>query len=166
MLFDEPLVRFGTSGTLIMIYSLVDRLARKHGGVPRERMHAPRWLGPFIFASVLAFYLTIEPFGGAIAGGAGNGVGIALVAMATHLRWAWRLGRDGLRQPDTATRMLFYAALPLAVGSPWGWLVLSLPALAVSAWWAVREDDLLLARHGETWRGHMSRTHRWIPGLW
>lgn len=167
MIFENDLVRFGTSGTLIALYGAVDHAARRAGGEPlRSRVKPPRWLAPLIFTSVLLFYLTIRPAGGAWWGGAGNVLGVAVAAAAMALRWRTRRGAARLRQPDVAARMLFYAALPMAVGSWPGALALTLPAVLASAWCSRREDALLLAEHGEPWAARMAATSRWVPGLW
>lgn len=166
-LFDASLVRYATSGTLILVYSLVDAAARKScGDAVRARVRMPRRLAPIVFLSVLAFYLTIAPMGRSLLGGAGNLAGIVLALGAALLRWRTRAGSSRVRQPDVAARMLFYAALPLAVGSMAGWLVLTAPALLLSAWWAVREDRLLLAQLGDAWAARMASSRRWIPGVW
>jgi protein-S-isoprenylcysteine O-methyltransferase Ste14 len=165
--FDSPLVRFGVTGTLIALFGLADRLARRAGGEPlRAVARPPRWLGPVIFVSILVFYATIRPFGGAVLGGAGNVAGIALALLAMALRWASRHGVRGVRQPDVAVRMLFYVALPLAAGVPSGWLTLTLPAVATSAWWCRREDALLREAHGEAWDERVRSSAHWVPGIW
>lgn len=165
--FELALVRFGTSGTLIALYGLVDHLARRAGGEPlRAEVRPPRGMAVVVFASLLGFYLLIRPLGGALADGWGNvaGVGLALAAMA--LRWRQRHGVRTVRQPEVAARMLFYVALPLATGVPWGWAALTLPAIVTSAWWCVREDELLVERHGETWRERVAATAHWATRVW
>ena len=153
---DSSLVRFSVSGTLIALYGVVDLLARRRDGATRHpEMSLPRWMHPAIFVSITAFYLMIRPFGGPLAGGWANLAGVLLTAVAMVLRW--RARESVVRYPRTAARMLFYFALPLAVGVPLGWLVLTLPACALSAWCSVRED----ARRATTPSGA-----RWIPGLW
>ncbi|MEQ1831840.1 MAG: hypothetical protein ABL977_02210 [Candidatus Eisenbacteria bacterium] len=165
--FDFALLRFGTSGTLIALYGVTDRLARRAGGdALRSGVRAPRALGAIVFVSVLAFYLLIRPHGGAIANGWGNALGIALACTAALLRWSTRHGVPGVRQPDVATRVLFYLALPLAAGTMWGWLVLTLPAIATSAWWCRREDRLLAERLGEAWQARMATSAHWAPRIW
>ena len=167
MSFDSPLVRFATTGTLIALYGLVDVLARHSGGEPlRAPARTPRWLAPVIFASILAFYATIRPLGGALLGGGGNVAGIALACVAMALRWISRHGVRAVRQPDVAVRVLLYAALPLAVGVPSGWLTLTLPALVTSVWWCRREDTLLRGVHGEPWEARIRSSAHWLPGLW
>ncbi len=167
MIFENDLFRFGTSGTLIALYGAVDHAARRAGGDPlRSRVKAPRWVGALIFTSVLFFYLTIRPAGGAWWGGAGNVLGIALAGFAMLVRWRTRRGVAALRQPDVAARLLFYAALPAAVGSLPGAFALTLPAVIASVWCARREDEILLAAHGEPWAARMASSRRWVPGLW
>lgn len=166
-IFDEPLVRFGITGTLISVYGTIDHLARRQGPEPlRARVRRPRWIAPLIFVSVLLFYLTIKPQGGAWLAGFGNLSGIALALAATMLRWMTRFGAVHVRQPDVAARMLLYAAMPMAVGVASGALTLTLPAVAVSAWWSVREDRLLLEQHGPVWRERMAATAHWVPKVW
>jgi protein-S-isoprenylcysteine O-methyltransferase Ste14 len=165
--FELALVRFGTSGTLIALYGLVDHLARRAGGESlRASVRPPRWMAAVVFASLLGFYLLIRPLGGALADGWGNvaGIGLAFVAMA--LRWRQRHGARTVRQPEVAARMLFYVALPLATGVTWGWAALTLPAIVASAWWCVREDELLVERHGKTWRERVATTSHWATRLW
>ena len=92
------------------------RSARRNGGEPlRANVRAPRVIGAIVFTCVLAYYLLIKPTGGALLGGAGNLVGIALAFMAMGFRIVTRHGMAAVRQPDVAARMLFYVALPLAV---------------------------------------------------
>lgn len=167
MIFDEPLVRFGVSGTLISIYAIADHLARRASerrDVPR--IPAPRWLAPLTLVSILAFYLTIRPFGQAIAGGIGNGFGILVALGAAALRWRLRRGAASVRHPGVAARMLFYAALPVAVGSLAGWLALTLPAVLASATVCAREDRLRAEREGEPFRRRITTSWRWVPGVW
>ncbi len=165
--FSNSLLRFATSGTLIACYSIADHLARHAGGdAMRAHVRPPRRFGIVVATSLTAFYLLIRPYGGPLWDGAGNAAGIALAFVAMGLRYATRHGVARVRQPDVAARILFYIALPLAVGVPWGWLALTLPAILTSAWWCRREDQLLLERHGETWRARMEQTAHWAPRLW
>lgn len=166
-LFDEAMFRFGTSGTLLLCYGLTEALARRGGsGSDRPGVPPPRWIKPASFVAIGAFYLLIAPTGAALAGGWGNLVGIVLAGVAMALRLAVGRGVPTLRHPIVAVRMVFYAALPLAVGVPWGWAVLTSPALVMSAWCSVREDRLLCERLGPSYADVMSRTHRWVPGMW
>lgn len=166
-LFEEPLVRFGLTGTLISVYGTVDLLARRQGGEPlRATVKRPRWMGPLIFASVLLFYLTIRPQGGAWLDGWGNLAGVALALAAAGMRWLTRFGALSVRQPEVAARMLLYVSLPMSVGVASGALTLTLPAVAVSAWWCVREDRLLTEKHGQLWRERIAATAHWLPRVW
>ena len=165
--FDQAMVRFATSGTLLLLYGVTEGLARRAGSGPdRPGVPPPPWLKPASFLTLGAFYLLIGPTGLALAGGWGNAAGIALAGAAMALRYAVRRGLPTVRQPAVATRMLFYAALPLATGVLWGWLALTVPALAMSAYCAVRQDRILSRSLGASYQELMSRTHRWVPGMW
>jgi hypothetical protein len=165
--FSNPLIRYATSGLLIMFYGLADHWARRNGGEPlRASVRPPRIVAAIVFTCVLGYYLLIKPTGGPLFGGLGNLIGIALVFTAIALRIVTRHGVAGIRQPDVAARLLFYVALPLAVGVPLGWLVLTLPAIATSAWWCLREDAILVERHGDTWRERIATTAHWAPRVW
>lgn len=167
MVFDDAIIRFATSGTLLLFYGVAEGLARRSGAAgDRPGVPAPRWLKPGIFTAITAFYLLIGPAGGALGGGWGNAVGIGLALVAMAVRYAVRRGSSSVRHPTVAARMLFYAALPLAVGVPWGWAALTLPALAMSAHCSVREDRILAGRLGPEYAERMARTHRWVPGMW
>lgn len=166
LIFEDALFRFGTSGTLILFYSLTDHAARRSAVDPlRARVKPPRWLAALVFASVTAFYLCIKPFGGAVLEGWGNVAGIALAFAAMGLRWGTRFGLARVRMPEVAARMAFYVALPLAVGVPLGWLMLSAPAILATAYVCVREDRLLLAQWGHAYAARMGTSARWIPGV-
>jgi hypothetical protein len=165
--FDEPLLRFACSGTLLGLYGLTELAARRSGaGQDRPGVPLPRWLKPASWTAITAFYLLIEPTGWALAGGWGNLLGIVLALAAMGLRYGVRHGVSGVRHPATATRLLFYAALPLAVGVPLGWFVLTVPALVMSAYCTVREDRILCERLGEPHRVLVASTRRWIPRVW
>jgi len=156
--FDLALWRFGTSGTLMALYGAVDALARRSAGRPDLPVPAPPWLRPAIVGSITAFYLLIGPAGGALLAGAGNAAGIALAALAMLARWRTRRGARRVRHASMAARMLFYVALPLAVGVPWGFAALTLPACAASIACSLR-DERLAPRSGPV------PAWRWIPGL-
>ena len=126
MNFDNAWMRFATSGTLISLYAVADYVARRRGrggALPNP----PRWLRPLHIVSLTAFYLLIRSTGGPLLEGYGNAAGCGLVVIACALR----LGR-WVRQPDLFGQSLFHLGLPVAVGVPWGLLVLGLPALAAS----------------------------------
>lgn len=155
-MLDLSWVRFGLSGTLIALYSLIDHFARRRSPSP-QKPPAPRWLLPLMVASISAFYLLIKPFGGALLGGLGNALGVGLVALAMGLR----LGRS-VRHPQLAGRALFYVALPIAVGVPWGLLVLSVPALASSLYCCLRAERLQPADP----LADSPARYRMLPGIW
>lgn len=156
-IFDHSLVRFGTSGTLILLYGIADHLARHRA--PGEPVPSPRWLRPLIVVSISAFYLLIGPAGGSLLGGWGNVAGITLVGVAALYRHV-----ATVRYPGLAARGLFYAALPLAVGVPWGWAALTLPAWVASLACCVRADRLA----GTTGAAPPAteRRFRLVPGIW
>ena len=160
MQFDVAWVRFATSGTLIGLYGLVDWVVGRRGVAPAT-FRPPRWIHVSIVASILVFYALIGPRGSAIAGGWGNLLGIAAALSAMALRFGVRQGSARVRHPAIAVRMLFYAALPLAVGVPLGWLVLTVPAAVLSAYRTLRDERALGERCLES-----APRHRWIPGVW
>lgn len=152
MNFDHSLVRFAVSGTLITCYLVSDALARRSGRF-RSKLPTPRWVHPLIVASMGGFYALIGPTGGALLGGWGNACGMALAALAVAMRW----GR-GVRYPDLGSRGLFYVALPLAVGVPWGLAVLSVPACASSLFCCLLAERIAPPTSGPR--------YRLIAGLW
>jgi hypothetical protein len=78
-----------------------------------------------------------------------------------------RHGHPRIRYPEVATRVLFYAALPLAVGVPLGWLALTLPAVVTSALTSVRADRLARETTAAEGAGAAApRSFRWVPGIW
>ncbi len=159
-MFDVAWVRFATSGTLIGLYGLVDWVAGRRGVAP-SAFRPPRWIHVSIVVSVLLFYSLIGPHGSAIAGGWGNLLGVAVALAAMVLRFRVRHGSPRIRHPAVAVRMLFYTALPLAVGAPLGWLALTVPAVLLSAYRSVSEERAL----GEP-RARIAPRYRWIPGVW
>ncbi len=156
-MFDVAWVRFATSGTLITCLLVASRLARR-GQTSAPKLPTPRWVHPLIAVSMLAFYALIGPTGGALMGGIGNWAGIALAGVAIAL-----FPRGAVRYPDLASRSLFYVALPIAVGTPFGLLALSLPACAASAWCCHLADR---AQARETLNSVPAPRYRLVPGVW
>src|SRR5262249_20898681 len=107
----------------------------------------------------LVFYALIGPTGGPLMGGWGNLTGIALVAFAIAVR-----ASSSVRHPELAGRSLFYVALPLATGTPWGLLALSLAACAASSHLASRGELEDVAAPDPA--GVVAPRYRMIPGLW
>jgi protein-S-isoprenylcysteine O-methyltransferase Ste14 len=153
-IFENPMWRFVTSGTLITLYLLADLGARRRRATGAG-MKPPAWVKVVGVVSLLGFYLLIRPTGGARLGGAVNLAGIALALLSLALRGSVRV-----RHPDLAGRGLLYLALPLAVGAPWGLLVLSLPAWVTSAWCSVRAGKL------EGFAAVRVPRYRLLPGIW
>lgn len=166
--FDSVWIRFSVSGMLILLYGLVEGYARRLSDPQPEKIKVKGawWTHAAIFVAMSAYYALIAPFGGPLAGGLWNLVGVGLVGCAMAFRVVTARGSTRLRHPVTAARLLFYTALPLAVGVPFGWLALTLPAFIVLAIRSVQEDRILLEQLGETWSARMASTHRWIPGVW
>jgi len=157
--FALPAHRFIAAGSLLTVYLAFDLAARALG---RRTIspHPPRWVHPLVFVSVGAFYALIGPAGRPLAGGVGNLAGAALVLVAGALRFH----RD-LRFPELAGRGLLYLALPLAVGVPWGWLVLSVPACAASVYVCHRAERLAESGLPARSAGPAAR-YRMVPGIW
>ena len=129
--YENPLVRFATSGTLISIFGIASLMVRRRNrGLPSA--HKSRWAHLVITIAIFAFYALIAPTGGPLFDGIGNLLGIGLAGTAAALRLATAGALAGL-----ASQCMFYVALPVAVGVPWGLVALSLPACAA----------LLAARH-------------------
>jgi protein-S-isoprenylcysteine O-methyltransferase Ste14 len=57
-------------------------------------------------------------------------------------------------------------APPLILGSPVGFLLLTLPLAIVVLLRIPREEALLTEAFGDQYRAYMARTKRLIPGIW
>src|SRR5262245_25231324 len=101
-LFDQRWVRFALSGTLILVFSIVNRLATRHGPA-RSRPATPSWMKPLMFLSIGVYYVLIGPAGGALLGGAGNVAGLVLCVVSFTMRLA-----PTVRYPELGSRSLFY----------------------------------------------------------
>ena len=134
-MFDSLWWRYAWSGTLISLYGLVSwRASRMAAPDDPPTVKLPPAHHLVSLGSILVFYELIRHTGGSLWGGWGNGLGILMVFAVTVYRWAVRCGHFGLRYPGTVARVLFDGALPLAVGTPWGWLGLTAPAAAMALW--------------------------------
>jgi hypothetical protein len=155
-MFDLAWIRFAVSGTLILCFGIADRFAARRRPA-KSHPAKPRWVTPVTWLSIGAYYLLIRPTGGALLGGAGNLAGIALGAVS----FTMRSSRD-VRYPELGSRSLFYLALPIAAGVPWGLLVLTLPAIVASVLCSRRADRLL----DRPATGGFEPRFRLVPGIW
>ncbi len=140
-MFDVLWWRYGWCGSLLGVYLVVSLMANRQapaGDPPNVRLTPPfRALNAL---TMVAFYWLIRTTGHAFWNGWGNLLGVALALGAVCFRWAARRGWRGLRYPGTIARMMFETALPLAMGTFWGWLVLTAPACLIAAYSARREE--------------------------
>ena len=164
--FGSTIIRYTVSGMLILLYAIGTRVASHRAGTSPERVPGTLWMKVTLTVSMVAYYALIPRYGGAIWSGFGNLLGVGLVGFAIAYRLATAKGSSRVRHPESAARLLFLTALPLAVGVPLGWLALSLPAFVAFAINSVREDKILGERLGDQWTARMAKTHRLIPGIW
>jgi len=71
-----------------------------------------------------------------------------------------------IRHPLYLGFMLEWMAPPLILGSPAGFLFVTLPILVGVLVRIPREEELLVEGLGEKYRSYMGRTKRLIPGVW
>ena len=71
-----------------------------------------------------------------------------------------------LRHPLYTGFILEWIAPPLLLGSPIGFLFITLPLSAVILSRIPREEALLIEAFGERYREYMGRTKRLVPGVW
>ncbi|HEU4764338.1 MAG TPA: isoprenylcysteine carboxylmethyltransferase family protein [Candidatus Eisenbacteria bacterium] len=71
-----------------------------------------------------------------------------------------------VRHPLYLGYVLEWAAPPLILGSPAGFLFVTLPILLGVLQRIPREEALLVEGLGESYRAYMARTKRLIPGVW
>jgi protein-S-isoprenylcysteine O-methyltransferase Ste14 len=131
---------------------------------------------------------TVRAFGDLRMDGVVNIAGVVLCVAGLVLRyWARRvLGRfftigvvrqEGhsvirtgpyrrVRHPGYLAFVMFYLGLPLVVGSWFGLLVLSLPALAIFVWLIVVEDHKLEEELGADYARYKGESARLLPGIW
>ena len=159
--FESATNRFIVSGSLITLYLIADVAARRRERVPSIASRAPRWLHPLVIVAVCAYYALIGPTGGSLAGGRLNLAGLVLAAAAGALRFS-----RVVRFPALGARGLLYLALPAAVGTPWGWLVLTLPA-GIASVIVCRRAERAAAESGfaAVAPANLPR-YRMVPGIW
>jgi len=71
-----------------------------------------------------------------------------------------------VRHPLYLGFILEWTAPPLILGSPAGFLFVTLPILVGVLLRIPHEEDLLVEGFGEKYRSYMGRTKRLIPGVW
>jgi len=71
-----------------------------------------------------------------------------------------------IRHPLYTGALLEWMAPPFLLGSPPGFLFLTLPVLIGVLQRIPREERLLLEAFGERYRAYMGRTKRLVPGVW
>jgi protein-S-isoprenylcysteine O-methyltransferase Ste14 len=156
-MLEHAWVRFAISGTLIGVYAIADHLARRHAhGSGSTR--SPRWPRPLQIVTITAFYLLIRPTGGPLWGGLGNLAGLAVVTLAIVVR-----ANSWVRYPALAGHAVFHTGLPIAVGVPWGLLVLGLPACVATALAWRREERV---RRSAAPVAEATTRRVLLPGLW
>ena len=116
----------------------------------------------------------------------GLGLGIGLAGMAVRMVGKRALGRmftvrvqiqqdhrivdtgiyASIRHPLYTGLILEWMAPPLILGSPVGFLLLTLPLAIVVLLRIPREEALLVEAFGDDYRAYMGRTKRLIPGIW
>jgi len=132
--------------------------------------------------------ITMNIFGSIRLAGIINGIGLLLCIVGLGLRyWSRRiLGRfftigvvkqEGhqviqngpyrfVRHPAYLAFMLFYLGFPLVIGSWFGLLILSLPALVIFLWLVIVEDEHLAKAMGREYQEYQKRSTRLIPYVW
>ena len=71
-----------------------------------------------------------------------------------------------VRHPLYSGFILEWMAPPLILGSPVGFLLLTLPLAVVVLLRIPREEALMTEAFGDQYRAYMARTKRLIPGIW
>ena len=134
-MFEYGWFRFLAASAMLAgwgVVELVSRLAAWRSRPPRVRRPAGSHLLGFF--SMLVFYGLLGRDGRSVAGGTGNWIGVLLCGLFMVLRFALRR-RDGpIRHGDLLARALFFAALPLVVGSPRSLIALTLPQGLIAAY--------------------------------
>ena len=131
---------------------------------------------------------TVRSYASVWLGGAVNALGVVLCVAGLALRyWSRRvLGRfftigvvrqqghqvirsgpyRWVRHPGYLAFLLFYTGLPMVLGSWFGLVVLSLPAIVVFVALVIVEDRRLEEELGSEYAAYKSESHRLVPGLW
>jgi hypothetical protein len=142
-MFQYAFVRFVVASLLIALYGMTDTLTRWLGWNHRPpRVRLPAWSHLVGFVSMLFFYGAIGNDGRAVLNGQGNDIGVALALLAIVLRAVTRRGSASVRDPDLVTRVMFFAALPLVVGSPKSLIALTLPQAVIAIQEALQREQV------------------------
>jgi protein-S-isoprenylcysteine O-methyltransferase Ste14 len=114
---------------------------------------------------------------GVVAGAAGIAIRVSgkrtlgrFFTVRVQIQEGHRLVREGLyatiRHPLYTGLIVLWAAPPLLLGSPLGFLFLTVPIIVLVLRRIPREEALLLETFGEEYRAYMADTKRLIPGVW
>jgi len=157
-------------GLLLSAWELGDLFARLASRKSR-RLAPPmppsaRWEHFVRFAAITMVYVLLSREGGAMLGDVVNLIGLTVALLAVVIRIATRHGSTVLRYPHLAARLLFFAALPAALGAPHAWLVLTLPMVIVAVTVARRADAMLAASSDPAALSRLAIPYRLVPGVW
>lgn len=129
-MFEWSLVRVLAVSLLLGLWAIAEGLGSLLGSRRARAGRRPRWSHFLGFASLIVFYTQIVRVGHAWDGGAANEGGVVAALACAALRLVAR----ALPMPDPALwlRVALFAALPVAGGTPLGWLGLTLPQAVIA----------------------------------
>ncbi len=133
-IFEHTWGRVIVASLLLTLHGSVDGFAklRDWRRRPRGVRWRPIWSHLLGFVSLIILYSLIASDGRSVLNGLGNQIGIVLCVLAITIRWVgW--GGKPIRHADLVMRTMFYAALPLVVGSPWSAVGFTLPQALIAA---------------------------------
>lgn len=168
-MFDHMWVRFVVASMLFGAYGLADLISRSVAGRARPlRVKRPRWSHFIGFASVLFFYEALARDGREVMGGAGNQLGVVLSLIAMLARFASFKGSRAVRHPDLTARLLFYASLPIVIGSPRSFILFTVAQIAIAIQEARQRDEATstLPAADVSVAPEERPKHRIVPGFW
>jgi hypothetical protein len=168
--FEHAWVRFMAMGLLLSAWELGNLFAwlasRNSRTFAPPMPPTPRWEHFVRFAAITMVYVLLGREGGPMLGALANQIGLAVALLAVVIRIATRHGSTLLRYPQLAARLLFFAALPAALGAPHAWLVLTLPMAIVAVTAARRADAMLVASPDPAALTRLAIPYRFVPGVW
>jgi hypothetical protein len=142
-MFEYAWVRWIVASLLFGAWGATNGISWLLAGASRPpRVWRPLWSHLLGFIAVLAFYGLAGADGRAIADGAGNTLGVALAGVAMIARFGTRRSIAPGRHPDLVTRLLFYAALALVIGSPRSLLAFVAPQALIAVYEAARREQI------------------------